>query len=233
MNKLFVRGLIFLGVVSLVLGNFIAIGAKTSYAKDLIIEGNDAGLEIIPDSTKLFDLSNLNPGDTKEARITIKNSYIATYELFMRAEKIKSSSRDEEGDLFNQLILTVYLGDREVYFGTMKDFAISNISLGEFKPGDIGVLRAIIHLPGPETGNEYQGAILDTRWIFTGQLDEAFLEEEEEEPGVEVPEKDPPKKIIDKDTFLPKTGEIVPMTLYGSGALLIALGIAINRRRKK
>lgn len=223
MNKLAIKSIIFLGILSLVLGNFIAFGAKVSYAGDLEIQGNDLGLEVIPDSSKFFDLTNLNPGDTKEAKLTIKNNYIATFELFMRAEKVDSNSQGEDADLFKHLQLTIYLGDKEIYSGSMKDFATSNISLGKFEPHEVGTLRAKIHLPGPETGNEYQGANLDTKWIFTAQLEEAFLGEDDEDDG----DKD------DKKPPLPKTGQVAPMAFYGVGTLLLGLGIGLGRRKRK
>ena len=226
MNKMVSRTIIFLGVLALVIGNLIAFGPRVSYAEDLEIVGNDIGLEVIPDSRRLFDLTNLNPGDIKEANLKIRNNYIATFELFMRAEKMGSSPQDGGVDLFGHLDLTVYLRDKVIYSGSMKDFATSNISLGKFEPKDMENLRAVIHLPGPETGNEYQGASLDTKWIFTAQLEEAFLGEDDEE------DIKPEDKKEDKKPVLPKTGEVMPMALYGVGALLLALGIGIGRRKK-
>ena len=73
----------------------------------------------------------------------------------------------EEADLFEQMILTVRLRGVIVYSGPMKDFATSNIFLGVFNPNDIEELTATMNLPGPETGNEYQGKGVDVKWIFT------------------------------------------------------------------
>ncbi len=54
------------------MGTIGTFGMNVSYAEDLELIGKELGLVVEPSSTKLFDLSNLNPGDTKEAKITIK-----------------------------------------------------------------------------------------------------------------------------------------------------------------
>lgn len=166
MRKLLSKTFIFLGVLSLVLGTFNIVGQSISYAEDLELRGTNLGLEIIPTTSKLFDLQNLNPGDSKEGKITIKNNYVAPFNLYMRAERMSPYLLPEEADLFEQMILTVKLRGNTVYSGPMKDFATSNIFLGSFDPNDIEELVATMNLPGPETGNEYQGKSVDVKWIF-------------------------------------------------------------------
>ena len=156
MKGILPKTIIVIGIISLIMGNIISYGMNISYAEDLELVGRDIGLEITPESTKLFDLTNLNPGDTFEANLTIENKYIAPFELFMRTERVSAIPKESEADLFKQLLLTVYLGDREIYSGSMMDYAVSNISLGKFGLNDTGKLRAIVHLPGSETGNEFQ-----------------------------------------------------------------------------
>lgn len=163
--------MLFLGIISLVLGTMTSYGMKISYANNLEIIGTDLGLEVKPSGTKLFDLTNLNPGDKKEAKIDIKNNYTLPFEVFMRTER--SSPKPIEADLFEQLILTIYLDDIEIYTGPMKDYARSNISLGAFNPNSGKELRALVYLPGAETGNEFQGKHLEVKWYFIAELNDA------------------------------------------------------------
>ncbi|WP_026896142.1 hypothetical protein [Clostridiisalibacter paucivorans] len=137
-----------------------------TYAEDLEIIGEDLGLIIEPSGEKLFDLSNLNPGDRKSAKLTIKNNYEDPFNLYMTAEKV---GEIEKIDLFDQLELEItYQGDK-IFEGIIKDFATENISLGKIDRGDIEELEAEIHLPGSETGNEFQGKSLEVKWIFTAE----------------------------------------------------------------
>lgn len=170
MKVSFSRILIFLGVISLVIGSATSFGMNLSYADNLEIIGTDLGLEVVPSGTKLFDLTNLNPGDRKEAKIDIKNNYTLPFEVFMRTERTSPQPQLGEADLFKQLILTIYLNNSKIYSGPMKDYATSNISLGNFNPNSEKELRAIVHLPGPGTGNEFQGKSLEVKWYFIAEL---------------------------------------------------------------
>ena len=220
-SKIFTTLVFSLLIIALV----ISIFSISSYAGDLELIGKDLGLVIEPSNKKLFDLSNLNPGDTKEVEMTIKNQHSSYFELFMRAERIGSMPRDGNPDLFKQLIITVYLGDKEIYSGVMTDFATNNISLGRFKSKEIGKLRAVVHLPGKETGNEFQGESVDVKWIFIATMDTPPTEESEK-PSTGK-EETPTKKAI-----LPRTGELPFEALYIVGSVMILLGIGLVYRRK-
>ena len=148
--------ILLLGIISFIIGDLISYGMNISYAEDLKLVGKNIGLEIIPESRRLFDLTNLNPGDTFEANLNIANKHTAPFELFMRTERMGDIPKGGEADLFKQLLLTVYLEESEIFSGSMMDYATSNISLGNFDRDDAKTLRAIVHLPGPETGNEFQ-----------------------------------------------------------------------------
>lgn len=137
-----------------------------TYAEDLEIIGEDLGLIIEPSGEKLFDLSNLNPGDRKSAKLTIKNNYEDPFNLYMTAEKV---GEIEKIDLFDQLELEITYQEDKIFEGIIKDFATENISLGKIDRGDIEELEAEIHLPGSETGNEFQGKSLEVKWIFTAE----------------------------------------------------------------
>ncbi|MFY9176412.1 MAG: LPXTG cell wall anchor domain-containing protein [Caldicoprobacterales bacterium] len=212
------KTILLLGMISLILGNIVSYGKSISHAEDLVLVGKETGLEIIPESARLFDLTNLNPGDTYEANLIIENKHIAPFELFMRTEQMSEVPREGEADLFKQLLLTVYLGDSQVYSGNMIDFATTNISLGSFSRNDTKTFRAVVHLPGLETGNEFQGKTLDVKWIFIAQADK------------EKPEDRP--KPDSEDDVLPKTRDTTPMGFYLVGGLLSGIGIIINRKKR-
>lgn len=174
MRKLLSKTFIFIGVLSLVLGIFNTVAYNITYAEDLELRGTDLGLEIIPSTSKLFDLQNINPGDSKDGKITIKNNYEAAFDLFMRAERNVENNPAPlagEADLFDKLILTVNFRGNQIYSGTMNDFAKTNLPLGRFQPNDIEDMTARVELPGPGTGNEYQGKVVDVNWIFTATSD--------------------------------------------------------------
>lgn len=182
MKKKLSKTMIFLGIFSLIIGTFNMLAISKAYAINLQIVGDQEGLEVIPSGVGLFDLENLNPGDTKEEKIDIKNNYTSPFKVYMRTERKSPEPQIGEADLFNQLILTVYLGNTKIYSGSMEDYAPSNISLGNFNPNTAKTLRAIVYLPGRETGNEFQGKSLSVNWYFTAQLDDSEEPETPEEP---------------------------------------------------
>ncbi len=169
MKRLFSKLMIFLGVFALIMGTITTFGINLSYAANLEVIGNDIGLEVQPSGRKLFNLTNMNPGDTNEAVVNINNTNECKFELFIRTERMTQKPAENEADLFKQMVLTIYYAEEMIYYGSMEDFAQSNISLGFLEPGDAQELRAIVHLPGPETGNEFQGKSVLVKWIFMAE----------------------------------------------------------------
>ena len=55
------KTIILIGIISLIIGYMVSYGMNISYAKDLVLVGRDKGLEIIPESRRLFNLTKLNP----------------------------------------------------------------------------------------------------------------------------------------------------------------------------
>lgn len=138
---------------------------------DLELVGEAAGLVLVPAEGKLFDLKNMNPGDTRAAKIKIKNKYTKWYDLWMRAEDLTA----QEPSLLEIMELTVLYRGKELYRGPVAGFAAGTIYLGRFHPGESGELVAMVHLPGPETGNEFQGKSAGVKWVFTAQCDTSPL----------------------------------------------------------
>ena len=169
MKRLLSKSIIFLGVFALIMGAMTTFGINPSYGENLKIIGNNLGLEVDPSGTSLFNLTNMNPGDTNEAKVDISNTLEYRFELFMRTERASKAPTEGEADLFRQMILIIKYDGEEIYRGPMSDFAQSNISLGILHPGDDKELKAIVHLPGAETGNEFQGTSVEVRWIFLAE----------------------------------------------------------------
>lgn len=187
-----------------------------SYADNFKVLGDSEGLKIIPKDTKMFDLNNLNPGDTYETEIILENKYKDCYlEIFLRTERISAKPGEGEADLFKQLKLKVYLDDELIYNGDMKDFSTTNTSLGTLEKNKHKKMRVVVHLPGPETGNEFQGKELTVNWIFTAQSDCPIEPEEPEEPQEpeepeepEEPGPEEPEEPSEEETDKPKKEEL-------------------------
>ncbi|MDI3480645.1 MAG: hypothetical protein PWQ97_300 [Tepidanaerobacteraceae bacterium] len=151
-------------------GLFMPYAQKSvmAQAKDIELIGNAQGLVLVPEGAKLFDLDNLNPGDTVKSTLKIQNNYSGPFTLYIRAEQV---DREEQPDLLKQLQLTVKYKGNTIYSGPASGESGlgENISLGTFAPGASGELVAKLELPGPETGNEFQGKSAQIKWIFTAQ----------------------------------------------------------------
>lgn len=181
----------------LVVTIFTSFLNTTAYASGLELTGNDKGLTILPKDACLFELDSMEPGQTVSSRLTIENNYEAPFELFMRAERASEEIQPGEADLYKQIQLKVDFRNKVLFDGSMYDFASSEdgISLGEFSPKELQELTATAYLPGEETGNEFQGKSLDTRWVFTATS-----------PGI---------------THLPKTGSGINGTLSSVLGLVV------------
>lgn len=213
MKRLFSKIILFLCIFSLMIGVLTGFKKNLIYAADLDLVGNELGLVIKSDSDRILDVSNLNPGDTQEAKLNIKNEYSSPFRLFIRSERSSQIAEKGESDLLEQIETKVYIDDEEVYSGSMMDFTVSNIDLGKFDPDSNSEFKTIIHLSGPEMGNEFQGESVDLKWIFIAEAEEEL-------------------KPVDKHN-LPKTGQIPLEIYYGLGGVLLVLGYAIGWKKNK
>ncbi|MCR3956300.1 MAG: hypothetical protein NUK57_08360 [Gudongella sp.] len=258
MKRFLSKSMMFLGVFALIMGTMTTFGINPSYAENLKIIGNNIGLEVDPSGTSLFNLTNMNPGDTNEAKIDIYNSLEYRFQLFMRTERVSKAPSQGEADLFKQMVLTIQYDGDEIYNGPMADFAQSNISLGFLHPGDHRELKAIVYLPGAETGNEFQGTSVEVRWVFIAEHrpdnppddpdrpdrpdrpdnpeeSEEILEISEETPQA-VTELEQPEIIEAEEEIplmipiLPRTGAVPAGLYYILGSLLFAAGIRMKKK---
>ena len=253
------------GFFLLILGLTFSLVISKGYAQSedldpVKLSGTDSGLVVSPSDPYLFDLNNMNPGDFVDRTLVIENNYSRPFTLYLTAHKVVPE--EGEKDLSEQLNLRVTLRGTEIYNGGMADFATSAVYLGVFNPGAREELVAIVNLPGPETGNEYQGATATVLWTFTaqssGEEPPEYPPEEEEVPEEEIPEEEvplvPPEEVPEEEVPevppevveipeeevpkqepkpLPKTGEISHWLFYGTGGSLVLCGIVLGFRKKE
>jgi len=253
------------GFFLLILGLTFSLVISKGYAQPedldpVKLSGTGSGLVVSPSDPYLFDLSNMNPGDFVDRTLVIENNYSRPFTLYLTAQKVVS----EEGkkDLSEKLNLRVTLRGTEIYNGGMADFATSAVYLGVFNPGAREELVATVNLPGPETGNEYQGATATILWTFTaqssGEEPPEYPPEEEEVPEEEIPEEEvplvPPEEVPEEEVPevppevveipeeevpkqepkpLPKTGEISHWLFYGAGGAMVFCGLVLGLKKKQ
>ena len=131
---------------------------------------------------------------------------------------------DREPGLLEILELTVLYRGKALYRGPVANFAGAAVYLGRFRPGESGELVATVRLPGPETGNEYQGKSASVKWIFIAQASEEIVVEPEP-PGIS------PEEPLSPD--LPRTyGAGGPGFYFLLGSLALLAGTPLARRCK-
>lgn len=195
-------------------------------AAGIEIIGEEAGLVLVPSGGSLFALDNMNPGDTRETAITLRNNYSTWYHLWIQTEEIAA----DDPSLFEVMELTVNYRGEVLYQGPVDGFAGELLYLGRLQPGDSEEMLVAVHLPGPETGNEYQGKSASAKWVFTAQASEEVVVEPED------PELEPDDTGVDpeKPGLLPQTfGEGVLYLLFLAGLLLLLLGVPLYRRHRQ
>ncbi len=189
----------------------------TAITTDLEIVGESEGLVVVPAGKNLFDLTNMNPGDSRQALIELRNDYTKCYDIWLRAEDV---AMDKPG-LFEVMEMTVRYRGKPLYEGPVTGFAGGEgIYLGCFQPGESGVLAVAVELPGLKTGNEYQGESASVKWLFTARADEESAAKTRKSPGEPVQRR------------LPQTlGKTAPYLFVLLGTLLLTGGLMARRRK--
>ncbi|WP_444659655.1 hypothetical protein ACRQV7_04760 [Caproiciproducens sp. R2] len=134
----------------------------TGYQND----GQSSGLSITaPDPAA--DVGNLNPGDTKSSRLLLKNTGGYTLTVYMKM-LIESESAPNGGSLADGMTLTVKDGGTYLTQGKLFRTADDDsVLVGKMGPGASKTLDFNVDLPGQGTGNQYQGASMQVKWVFT------------------------------------------------------------------
>ena len=156
---------IIMGVIMIASGFAMAFEQGSAFALEVVC--TVMWLEIISSGSPLFDAGNMYPGDTEEAGITVRNQGEKPFYVMMGMERVDKAPAGP--DLFDRLEMKItYLGN-VAYEEKISGF--SSCELGNFEPGDSRRLNISVHLPGPETGNEFQGKSVSVKFVFTAHRD--------------------------------------------------------------
>jgi hypothetical protein len=123
----------------------------------------------------LFQLGNMNPGDTYQGTVTVTKTGPSRGDIYFSWLYVSGNPPyPGENNLFEQLWLVIKQGDLVLYEGPMvggstpdEPLAIEDFEyLISMNQGDVVLLDFFVTLPGSITGNLYQGAELETELIF-------------------------------------------------------------------
>ncbi|NLY18794.1 MAG: hypothetical protein GX045_07555 [Clostridiaceae bacterium] len=171
MNKKTKKSAIYNLIAVMFLVASMAIGTVNAYAVE--VEGSETGLRVYT-SDVLVPTDNLGPGDTKTSSMKIsldRNSSVGenTLPVWMSAEIVENipgkSFDGKRGYLDDVLEFTITHENGEVLYNKGSASGLSEpIVLGQISKGDSFDVFITVHLPGEETGNEYQAASLKVKW---------------------------------------------------------------------
>ncbi|MDZ4132651.1 MAG: hypothetical protein U1E11_05885, partial [Dethiobacteria bacterium] len=127
-----------------------------------------------PDES-LFELENMNPGDITTRTVTVTKTGSSSANLYMTWDFISGKPFiGEQGSLFEHVILVIKHKEKELYRGPMMNGPQAGspsklndaLFIAFMKFGDKLELDFTVILPGPETGNVFQGSTLVTKIVF-------------------------------------------------------------------
>lgn len=131
------------------------------------IEGNANGLTIESQPNEQ-GTGNLNPGDEKASRLKLTNTNDDDVRVWIRTNITERRIPEGSRDLSEVLHLLIKGGSRVITDDSFDGAAdAGNIEIGTMDPGEEIILDFTVTLPGPGTGNDYQGSSIDANWTFT------------------------------------------------------------------
>lgn len=195
------------GVVLLIAG-----GPHHTYA--FVTSGAECGLEVTV-APEYVNVTNLNPGDNKGSYLMVHNTN-GTNQLtyFFKITEMPG------GKLGEKLVLTVEYQGKELYSGPLSGF--EEKYMGALAAGVKEKINIKIHLPGAETGNEYQGASVKVKFAFRANCDRGgggggYGEGDNEPPITIIDDPDPSKPPGEEpEAFLPDESISVPTVQPGA-----------------
>ena len=194
-------------------------------------------LSLNRDTDQFYLLGNMNPGDTLRGSVLIKNDSSEPAQVAL-SEVVKNAGMTPGLDQYVNVSLA--LGEDVIYTGTMEDL----IRASETKTDSAITLTPWLTVePGAEItlnitcevsrdlDNEYQGAVLDTNWIFDARAD---VPEDPEEIDETKPGKDYYEVIeINNDDAVTTGQRIVGIIAASSVVVLAIVGIVLTAKKKK
>ncbi|MEH7380028.1 TasA family protein [Bacillus sp. JJ1533] len=115
-------------------------------------------IDLSTNPDKIFNLSNLKPGEQFDSTITLQNKGDLDFYYNVAAQLEEGSER-----LFKKLELTISIEDKELYRGSLGDYR--GIDKRQLKKATNERLTFTVSLPFG-SGNEYQGIKSTVKFIF-------------------------------------------------------------------
>lgn len=183
---------------------------------------------------KSIDVSDMQPGDSQEYAITVKNDGKEKTDWWLSNEVIQSleDSTEASGGAYTYVLKyndeVIYsndtVGGEEATSGgglheatdAMEEF----FHFTTLNPGESGVVTLQVALDGESQGNAYQDA--------TGEIELIFAVEPYEEGEPTPPTPTPAPKTGDDSNMLPYY-----IVAFGAGALLLLLGLGRMKKSRK
>ena len=140
----------------------------------IVTDNHPCRVALDPPET-FFELKNMNPGDSTTKTVTVTKTGTSSANLYMTWDFISGTpGLSELGSLFEQLILVISYKGEELYRGPMMNgpqagtpsMLTDALYIAFMRFGDVLELDFTVILPGPETGNEFQGSKLVTKIVF-------------------------------------------------------------------
>lgn len=155
----------------LLLFSWVSLSPVTSvYAEgENDTENKEIDISITPTDT-LFEVSNMKPGDWAPRTITVKNIGSKDFDYQMQLQ----NSGEEK--LFNELLLEIKAGDKELFKNKLAAF--KSLPIRKLATGNEENLEVTIRFP-EHLGNEFQGLQSSFAFTFTAGGNESDPVQEE------------------------------------------------------
>lgn len=191
------RKTIFL-ILSVSLALLVMVPQALAANYKIVGDANGLTIEALPNGQ---GTGNLNPGDFKNSRLKLTNTNEDEVTVWIRTNITARRPGSRGGDLAEVLHLLIKEGERTITDDSFDGAAGDDfVQIGTLDPGEVIYLDFTVTLPGPETGNKYQGSSLDANWTFRTQSESGGGggggdrggggggSTPEEEPPVDIPE---------------------------------------------
>ncbi len=207
-------------IISFLFVCFVNIDVLATNKGTITIDMKDSSIDV--NNGKIF-LENLdmNPGDSVENTLVIKNNYDFAYSLYMSAKRITD---EEEYDLLKVIDLEIVFGDEVIYKGPIiNENNEEKVLLGVFEANSSKTLKAVATLSS-DIGNEYRNKYVSVHWLFTAEGDDGKnISSDSSENNIE----------IGNNKFnLPHTGEFVREIYIALGFIIIGILLLSSKKDK-